>query len=333
MERRLATVFGGSGFIGRHLVQRLVNEGWRVRVAVRDVEAAAFLKPLGDIGQIVPIIGELTSEVSVRAAVDGASLVVNLVGILNECPLGFGKKRTFQTINVDGAGRVAAAAAAAGVAKLVHLSALGADRNFASAYALSKAAGEEAVRAAFPRATILRPSVVFGPEDSFFNRFAKLASFTPILPVYVTDGMFMHGAGWFGSGGPHMQPVYVGDVADAIMAAVHGDAPAGRTYELGGPRVYSLKEIQELMLKASGRKRWLVPMPLWWGKIHALFLQFLPNAPLTPDQVRLLTVDNIVSRSSIGLAELGIEPVAAEVVVPTYLGRYRNPYIHRRLPA
>ncbi len=326
MATRLATVFGGSGFIGRHVVQRLAAQGWRVRVAVRDTEAARFLEPRGDVGQVIPVYADLTKDFSVQAAVHGADLVINLVGILY--PRG---KNSFQAIHVDGAGRIAAAAKAAGVEALVHLSAQGADPNSPSLYARSKAAGEAAVRAAFPNAVILRPSVVFGPEDSFFNRFADLASYTPVLPVFVSDGfrLFGHAAGicrLFGSGGFKLQPVFVSDVADAVVTAALPRF-AGKTFALGGPRVYSFKQVLELVLSASGRKRWLIPVPLGIARIKAAFLQYLPNPLLTPDQVKLMSVDNVVPPGSPGLAELGITPTAAELIVPTYLSRFQNPHV------
>jgi len=335
MARRLATVFGGSGFIGRHVVQRLASEGWRVRVAVRDIEAAAFLKPLGDVGQIVPILADVTHEASVQLAVAGADLVINLVGVLYESG-----KRSFQAIHVDGAARVAAAAAAAGVPALVHVSALGAKADSPSAYARSKAAGEVAVLQAFPKATILRPSVVFGPEDGFFNRFAGLSTFTPALPVFVTDGFKIKKCGpipcgidLFGSGGPKLQAVYVGDVAQAIVVAAQGGKAAGKTYELGGPRVMSFKEIIELVLSATGRRRFLLPVPMGVAKIQAAFLQLLPSPPLTTDQVKLLQADNVVEPGALDFSELGISPVSAEVMVPTYLSRFKNPYIHSSIVA
>jgi len=321
MAGRLATVFGGSGFIGRHVVQNLAAQGWRVRVAVRDTEAARFLQPRGDVGQVLPVFADLAKDYSVQAAVAGADLVVNLVGILYEKG-----KQTFQTVHVDGAGRVAAAAKAAGVKSLVHLSAMGADAASASAYARSKAAGEAAVRAAFPAAVILRPSVVFGSEDDFFNRFAGLATFSPIMPVYVSDGFCAkNGCALFGSGGTKMQPVFVGDVTEAILRAAAPEL-AGKTFELAGPTVYSLRQIIEMAMKYSGRKRWLVPMPLSWAKIHAVFLQLLPKPALTPDQVRLLAVDNLPAPGALGLADLGVTPTAAEIVLPTYLSRYKNPF-------
>ncbi|MDA8231992.1 MAG: complex I NDUFA9 subunit family protein [Magnetospirillum sp.] len=325
MDRRLVTVFGGSGFIGRHLVRRLAAEGWVIRVAVRDPVAAEFLRPMGDVGQIVPVRADITDEAVVQAAVHGAEAVVNLVGILHARG-----RQSFERIHHRGAATIAAAAKAAGVHRLVHVSALGADRASASAYARSKAAGEDAVMAAFPGATILRPSVVFGPEDDFFNRFARLAALSPVLPVY-TDGAFHprleHGGlgiDLFGTGGPVFQPVWVGDVASAIVKAIDDPACAGRIFELGGPRRYSLKEIFELILRDTGRHNLLVPMPFWVAAMQAALLQFLPKPPLTPDQVRLLRIDNVVRGGKPGLADLGIAPTAAEAILPTYLGRYRK---------
>lgn len=323
MSRRIITVFGGSGFIGRHLVQRLAHEGWTVRVAVRDPEDAMFLMPLGKMAQIVPVAADVRRPEMVRAAVHGAQAVVNLVGILYERG-----KRSFQAVHVDGARIVAEAAAAEGAERLVHISALGADKDSGSAYARTKALGEEAVRAAFPQATILRPSVVFGPEDGFFNRFAQIARLSPVVPV-VTAKAFVpaKGAkGWtvdpFGGGGPRFQPVYVGDVAQAIVAALHSDAHAGRTYELGGPCVYTMKQVMDLVMTYTDRKRLLVPLPLWAAAIEAAFLQFLPTPPLTPDQVKLLRRDNVLTGAS-GLEQFGITPTAAETILPSYLGRHQ----------
>lgn len=321
--RRVVTVFGGSGFIGRQVVKRLAAQGWIVRAAVRDPVAAGFLRTMGDPGQVNPVAADVTDLDSVRAAVLGASAVVNLVGIL------FEKGRAkFDAIHRQGAANVAQAAREAGIARLVHMSALGADKGSASAYARSKAAGEEAVQAAFPGATIFRPSVVFGPDDDFFNRFARLARVSPALPVFTGDGFkpihTEHGYGLdlFGSGGTTFQPVYVGDVAEALVKAVEDSRLAGKIYELGGPRRYTMKEILDLVLQVTGRRRLLVPLPFGVAKLQAAFLQFLPTPPLTPDQVKLLRVDNVVRGGKPGLTELGIQPTAAEAVLPTYLHRY-----------
>ncbi len=323
MARRLVTVFGGSGFIGRHLVQRLAADGWTVRVAVRDTEGAAFLQPLGNMGQIIAVPCNVGHRLSVELALQGADAVVNLVGILHESG-----KATFQAIHVDGARTVAEAAAKAGVAKLVHMSALGADKASDSDYARSKALGEEAVRAAFPKATILRPSVVFGPEDDFFNRFAVMLRTFGVLPVITGDGFkLIRRAGGvsidlYGSGGPKFQPVYVGDVADAFMVALHSDDAAGKTYELGGPEVMSMKQVHELIMKATERCALLVPLPFAMARLQAMVLQYWPKPMLTPDQVRLMRKDNVLTGKP-GFEQLGITPTAPEVIVPTYLLRHK----------
>ncbi len=322
---RLATVFGGSGFIGRHVVQRLAAAGWRVRVATRDPEGAIYLRPRGDVGQVEPVYADLTKDFSVQAAVERADLVINLVGLLYQRG-----RQSFQAIHVDGAARIAAAAKAAGVKQLVHVSALGADEASDSLYAKSKAEGERAVREAFPEAVIFRPSVVFGPEDSFFNRFAGLTGLSPALPVFLNDGFRRKGLGLdvWGSGGPKFQPVYVGDVAAAIAAVLKGGYE-GKTFELAGPRVYSMKEIMELVLESAGRKRCLIPLPMLAAKLQAPFLSLLPNPPLTPDQVRLMGHDNTATGAP-GFKQLGIIPQSADSIVPTYLARFRNPYLFNR---
>jgi len=326
MARRLVTVFGGSGFIGRTVVRRLAARGWVVRVAVQDPIAAEFVRTMGDVGQVTPLRASITDPVQVKFAVAGADAVINLVGVLYESG-----KKTFDAIHVKGAANVAQAAKAAGVAKLVHMSALGADKNSEAAYARSKAAGEEAVLAAFPGATIFRPSVVFGPDDDFFNRFGKMAVVSPVLPVFTSDGFkpvcTEDGCGidLFGSGGPTFQPVYVGDVAEAVVKVLDEPKLAGKVYELGGPRRYSMKEIMELVIAVTGRKRHLLPVPFGLGMIQATFLQMLPNPMLTKDQVRMMKVDNVVRGGKPGLSELGIAPVAAEVTLPLYMKRYGNP--------
>lgn len=324
MNRRVVTIFGGSGFIGRQVVKKLAANGWTVRVAVRDPVAGAITKPMGDPGQVNPLHADVTDPASVRTAVAGADAVVNLVGIL------FEKGRaTFDRTHREGAANVAAAARDAGVARLVQMSALGADKNSASAYARTKAAGEEAAQAAFPGVSIIRPSVVFGPDDNFFNRFARLARMSPVMPVFTADGFKPvrgeagFGLDLFGSGGPTFQPVYVGDVAEAIVRCVEDSRLAGKIYELGGPRRYTLKEIMELVLRETGRKRLLVPLPFAIGEVQAFFLQFLPTPPLTPDQLKLMRVDNVARGGKPGLSELGIIPVSAEAIVPSYLHRYR----------
>jgi NADH dehydrogenase len=329
MQRRVVTVFGGSGFLGRHLVKRLAARDAIVRVAVRDPEAALFLKPLGDVGQIVPWAADVTDKESVAFAVNGADSVVNLVGILFEKG-----KRTFERIHAEGAANVAAAAAAAGVKRLVQVSAIGADPESASAYARTKAAGEAAVMKAFPDATIVRPSVVFGPEDGFFNLFAGVARISPMLPVFgcpIWPKITFGGEGFpfkvdlYGDGGTKFQPVYVGDVADAIVVILTDPKTKGKTYELGGPRVYSFKAIMELLLKEIGRRRLIVPIPFAVGMIQGFFLQMLPRPLLTCDQVTLLKRDNVVAPGALTFKDLGISPTTAETILPTYLKRFRRP--------
>ena len=303
----VATVFGGSGFIGRYVVKRLAEAGFIVRVAVRDPEAALFLKPMGGVGQVVPMACDVTKPALVAAAVAGAEVVVSLVGILFES-----RANSFAATQAEAPGTIARAAAAAGVRRLVHVSALGADAASDSLYARSKAEGEQAVLAAFPAATILRPSLVFGPEDGFFNRFAAMAGLSPVLPLV-------------GGGQTRFQPVYVGDVADAVMAALARDEAMGRTYELGGPKTYTFRELMEFILATIGRRRHLVPLPWGLAMLQGRLGEFLPTPPITRDQVRLLRRDSVVAAGAPGLAELGIAPHAIEAIVPSYLARYRQP--------
>ncbi len=337
MKRPLVTVFGGSGFIGRHLVRRLASEGFLVRVAVRDPEAAQFLKPMGDVGQIASVPADITVPDSVSQAVAGADVVINLVGILYEA----GRNR-FDAVQADGAATVARAANGAGAARMVQLSAIGADSNAPAAYARSKAAGEAAALAAFPEAMILRPSVVFGPEDGFFNQFAAIARISTSLPVFGARPAFglpvrgEPGTPWLdlcGGGGPRFQPVYVGDVADAVMACLKHYPATGRTYELGGPRIYDFKALMCLVLHHIGRRRALMPVPFVVAKALGQVLQVMPKPLLTRDQVLLMERDNVVSEGALTLADLGVEATPAEVVLPTYLSRFRPPGLKDLLPA
>ncbi len=305
MRDRRVAVFGGTGFVGRYLVQRLAREGARLRVMTRDPIAGAFLKPMGDPGQVVLVAGDVRDPAAIRRTIDDADTVVNLVGILY--PRG---ARTFAAIHVEGARAIAEAAREAGARWLTHLSALGADARSDSDYARSKAAGEAAVSEAFPGATILRPSVIFGPEDDFFNRFARLARISPVLPL-------------IGGGRTRFQPVYVGDVADAICRTVMDPGAAGRLYELGGPAVYSFRELMEIVMRETGRRRLLLPLPFGLAAFQARFLEWLPKPPLTRDQVKLLARDNVVSGEAPGLADLGIQATAVEAIVPRYLKFYR----------
>jgi uncharacterized protein YbjT (DUF2867 family) len=306
----LVTVFGGSGFLGRSVVRALCKRDYRVRVGVRRPELAGHLQPLGRVGQIHAVQANLRYPASIEAAMRGADIAINLVGILAE-----GGAQTFDAVQAQGAGAVAKAAAAAG-ARMVHVSAIGADENSSSRYARSKAAGEKAVLSAVPSATVLRPSVVFGPEDEFTNRFAALAQVSPALPL-------------IGGGATKLQPVYVGDVATAVADAVDGKTRPGATYELGGPEVLTMREIMEIILLTTGRRRMLLSLPFGLAKLQALFLQFAPGPlQLTPDQVELLRGDNVVSEAAkaagLTLEGLGIVPDSLQAIAPQYLWRFRK---------
>jgi uncharacterized protein YbjT (DUF2867 family) len=305
----LVTVFGGSGFLGRHVVRALARLGYRVRVAVRRPELAGFLQPFGRVGQIHAVQANLRYPASVEAAARDADVVINLVGILFER----GKQR-FDVVQAFGAEAVALAAANFG-ARLIHVSAIGADETAPSHYARSKAMGEKLVRAAVPSAVILRPSILFGPEDDFFNKFAAMARLAPALPL-------------IGGGHTRFQPAFAGDVASAVVAAIEGGAKDGGPYELGGPEVRTFKELMQLVLAITERKRLLVPIPFALAKLQASLLQLMPNPLLTPDQVELLRSDNIVSddarREGRTIEALGIAPVSMAAVVPSYLARFRK---------
>lgn len=304
----LVTVFGGSGFLGRNVVRALCRRDYRVRAAVRRPELAGYLQPSGKVGQVHVVQANLRYPASVEAALRDSHVVINLVGILAE-----GGAQSFDAVQAKGAETVAKAAAAIG-ARMVHVSAIGADAESPSAYARAKAAGEQAVMAAVPSATIFRPSVVFGPEDQFTNRFAALARMSPVMPLI--------------GGETKMQPVYVGDVATAIADAVDGKAKAGATYELGGPEVQTMREIIEAILEIADRKPMLVPLPFGLARFKAAFLQFAPGMlKLTPDQVTLLQRDNVVSEAAkaagLTLEGLGIAADSLEAIAPQYLWRFR----------
>jgi uncharacterized protein YbjT (DUF2867 family) len=309
LNGKLVTVFGGSGFLGRHVVRALVKRGYRVRAAVRRPDLAGHLQPLGAVGQIQAVQANLRYPETITRAVEGADAVVNLVGILYQSG-----KQTFDTVQATAPGLIAQAAVAAGISKVVHVSAIDADANSPAAYARTKAVGEAGVLAACPQAVILRPSIVFGPEDGFFNLFAGLAKLSPALPLV-------------GGGVTKFQPVYVGDVAEAVAIAVDGCAKPGATYELGGPEVKTFRECLELMLAETRRKRILLPLPFGLAKIQASVLQLLPKPLLTVDQVKLLEVDNVVSEAASKdgrtLEGLGIKPTTLAAILPTYLWPYR----------
>ena len=316
---RIVTVFGGSGFVGRHVVRALARDGWRVRVATRRPDLAFHLQPLGRVGQIHAVQANVRYPESLAAALRDAQAAVNLVGIL--APWG---KQTFESVQSEGAAALAKAAAAAGVSNVVHLSAIGADARSASDYARTKAEGEAAMLAAIPSAKIVRPSVVFGPEDDFFNRFAGMARVAPFLPL-------------IGGGETKLQPVYVGDVAEVVSRLLRGEGKSGAVYELGGPSVYTMRKIMEFVLATIQRKRILAPMPFNIAeslgsvteKLNTLLLGLLPaDFVFTRDQVELLRHDNVVSAKAVAegrtLAGLGLTPESVENIVPTYLYRYRK---------
>ncbi|HEY0567331.1 MAG TPA: complex I NDUFA9 subunit family protein [Xanthobacteraceae bacterium] len=306
---KLVTVFGGSGFLGRHVVRALVKRNYRVIVAVRRPDLAGHLQPLGRVGQIHALQANVRYPASVEAATRGADAVVNLTGILFER----GRQR-FDAVQSAGAETVARAAEAQG-ARMVHISAIGADAESPSAYARSKAIGEQAVLASAPGATVLRPSIMFGAEDHFFNRFAAIARMSPVLPL-------------IGGGDTLFQPVFAGDVAAAVGKAVAGETTPGTIYELGGPEVRSFKDLMQYMLATIQRRRLLVPVPFGLAKLQAMLLQYFPNPLLTPDQVQLLRRDNVVSaqarQEGRSFEALGITPDAMETIVPTYLWRFRK---------
>lgn len=306
MTYRRTSVLGGSGFIGRYVVKRLAAQGVVVAVGCRHAEEAKLLRPMGNVGQVVALNLDIGDEELLRAFLAGNQWLVNCVGILSER----GRQR-FERIHHEGPARLARLAREAGIERFVHLSAIGADPRSSSLYQKSKGEGEQAVRDAFPTVTILRPSVVFGPEDQFFNRIAQMAMLSPALPL-------------IGGGDTAFQPVYVGDVAEAVVRSLADPATAGRTYELGGPKVYTLRELTELVLEETRRKRLLFNLPFGLAALQARLMSLLPSPPLTPDQVEMLKHDNVVAPGALGLAALGIAPTAVEAILPTYLDRFRR---------
>jgi NADH dehydrogenase len=312
MHSKVVTVFGGSGFIGRYVVQRLAELGAVIRVPTRRPERSIFLRPMGAVGQIVIEPWNPKAAGEVERQIAGSDYAISLVGILFERSGG-----DFQRVQAKLPGEIGAAAIRHGLRHVVHVSAIGADPGSPAEYGRTKAVGEAALRESFPRATILRPSIVFGPEDGFFNRFARMSQVSPALPL-------------IGGGRTRFQPVYVGDVAEAVVAALTRPDAAGRIYELGGPGIYSFKELLSYLLEVTGRRRLLLDLPFGVAAFQARLLSFLPEPPLTPDQVELLKRDNVVSAGAAGLADLGIAPTPLELIVPTYLRAFSLP--STRLP-
>jgi len=306
MKPSLVAVFGGSGFLGRYVVRALAKAGYRVRVGVRHPNLGNYLVPMGQVGQIQVVKANIANAEHVASVVSGADAVINLVGILRQ-----GGRQRFQRLHRDAAETLAKAAMNAGAQTFVHVSSMGVSQNSPSLYARTKAEGEMRVREAFPAATILRPSLLFGPEDDFFNRFAGMARMARVVPL-------------IGGGRTKFQPVYVGDVAAAIEKSVVDPAAArGRTYELGGPSVYTFRELMELMLHETYRKAALVPVPFGLASFVASLANLTPWPPLTPDQVRLLKSDNVMTKGALGLHDLAIEPDSVEAILPTYIWRFR----------
>lgn len=302
MVEKLVTVFGGAGFVGRHVVRALAKAGYRIRVGVRRPELGYFLQPLGDVGQIAVLKCDIRNAAQVSPLVVNADAVVNLVGGFNN----------LSALHVDGARLIARAAARAGVKRLVHISALGASPEAKSKYARTKSQGEVVVREVFPNATIFRPSIIFGPGDHFFNRFAALMRLAPFaFPV-------------FGGGKTKFQPIYAGDIACAVVNALARDAALGKTYELGGPKVYSFKNLLRYVAETTGRKPLFIPIPFFLLDLGAALTGWFPGAPITHDQAKLLRVDNVVGGNKAGtLLDLGISPTAVEAIVPSYLWAFR----------
>ena len=307
---KLLTIYGGSGFLGRYIARRMAKEGWRIRIAVRRPNEALFVKPYGAVGQLEPVLCNIRDDASVRAAMAGADAVVNCVGTFDR-----GGANNFNAVQVDGAGRIACIAAESGVQTLVHVSAIGADADSDSDYARTKAEGEAAVLRHFPGAMILRPSIMFGPEDGFFNRFAAMARFGPVLPLVGANTKF--------------QPVYVDNVAEAAVAGITGRA-AG-VYELGGPDVARFRDLMKQMLAVIHRRRLILNLPFWLASVmgtvfdigSALTGRLVANRLITRDQVKSLRVDNVVAPGAKGLADLGIEATPAAAILPDYLWRFR----------
>lgn len=307
MHDKLITLVGGTGFLGRYIVKRLAQEDWVVRVISRHPDKSLALKTAGTVGQIVLVPGDLARPETLENKLDGSYAVVNLVGTLFESG-----RQNFAALHAQGPEKLAKLAKAAGVKKFVHISSLGVDRAVSSKYARTKMLGEQAVMAAFPEATILRPGVIFGAEDQFFNKFARMALISPALPL-------------IGGGNTKFQPVYVDDVAQAVVRVATTSGYEGKIYELAGPKIYSFRQLLEYIGQQTGRPRMLAKIPYGLASLMSLFTELLPSPPLTRDQIRLLQYDNVVSPNAKTLADLGIAATPVELVVPHYLRAYRKP--------
>lgn len=309
-QNQLVTIFGGSGFIGRHIVQKLAHQGHRIRVAVRRPDLAGHLQPLGNVGQIMAVQANVRYPASLESACQNADIVINLTGVLASHG-----SQSFEAVHEFGAQAVARAAKKTGAQQFIHMSAIGADENSPSAYGRSKAIGEKNTKTEFPAATIIRPSIVFGPEDDFFNKFAEMARFSPVLPL-------------IGGGTTRFRPVFVGDIAEAVATIINNTDHMGKTFELGGPEVLSFRQLLEFILKTVDRKRILLPIPWFAAKILGSVLGILPNAPLTRDQVLMLQSDNLISdlarKENRTLEGLAIDPETIAAQVPAYLYRYKK---------
>ncbi|MDB2414713.1 complex I NDUFA9 subunit family protein [Rickettsiales bacterium] len=306
MEQKTVTVFGGSGFLGRHVVSKLLNSGYRVKIVSPNPESANNIKPASPLGKLVSVYGNITDNESVKSAIKGSYAVINLVGIMHTR----GGNR-FTAVHAQGAENIAKESYKANIKKLIHVSALGIDQPSKSIYARSKANGEKAVIAAYPNAVIFRPSIMFGTKDNFFNLFAKVACYSPVIPL-------------FGGGKSQFQPVYVADVAQAIVKSINMPKTNGKIYELGGPKIYSFKELMELVLKYTKRKCLLISIPFSLATIQAFFMELMPNPLLTRDQVKLLKINNLVNEKALSFKDLKITPKSLESIVPKYLTRFKK---------
>ena len=305
MRGKHITIFGGSGFVGRYIVQELAEQGAIIRVGVRNIHEANFLKPMGSVGQITPISIDLMNQNSVNEISKDADILINCVGILTESG-----SRKFDSIHHMGVQNIARAAQENGIENLIHLSAIGANKDSKSIYAQSKAKGEEALRTIFPKSIIIRPSIVFGSEDNFFNLFAQMAQISFFLPL-------------IGGGNTQFQPIYVKDIAHFVGNLLQNEASQGITYEIGGPKTYSFKELMQIMLRYIERKRYLLSIPFGFAKFLSYFLQYLPGKLITPDQVELLKQDNVCNPNYPGLESQNVSPTPLEIILPAYLSRYR----------